>query len=104
MVELDRNIFLFLNSLHTPFLDEVMRIVSMKTVWIPLYLFIIYLLAQKYRDRIWIVLLFTLLLVLITDQVSVAVKNGVERLRPCHEPSLEGMVHLVRGKCGGLYG
>ena len=26
------------------------------------------------------------------------------RLRPCHEPALEGMVHLVNNKCGGKYG
>lgn len=104
MVELDRNIFLFLNSLHAPFFDEVMRVISMKTIWIPLYLFIIFMLVQRYHGKVWIVLLFTLVLVLITDQVSVAVKNAVERFRPCHEPSLEGMVHLVRGKCGGLYG
>ncbi|HUW93410.1 MAG TPA: phosphatase PAP2 family protein [Bacteroidales bacterium] len=104
MVEIDRNIFLFLNSINTPFFDEVMSIVSMKTVWIPLYLFIVYLLARRYRGKVWIVLLFALLLVVITDQVSVAVKNAVERLRPCHEPSLEGMVHLVKGRCGGMYG
>jgi len=26
------------------------------------------------------------------------------RLRPCHEPALEGLVHIVNGKCGGKYG
>jgi len=26
------------------------------------------------------------------------------RLRPCHEPSLEGLVHLVNNKCGGSFG
>jgi undecaprenyl-diphosphatase len=104
MLEADRNIFLFLNSIHSPFFDQVMSILSMKTVWIPLYLFIVWLLVWRYQGKVWIVLLFALLLIVITDQVSVFLKNSVERLRPCHEPSLEGMVHLVAGKCGGMYG
>ena len=104
MVELDRNIFLFLNSLHSPFFDIVMRTLSLRTVWIPLYLFIIYLLAVKYKKRVWLILLFAVLLVVITDQVSVMMKNFIGRLRPCHEPSLQGLIHTVRGHCPGMYG
>jgi undecaprenyl-diphosphatase len=104
MVELDRNIFLFLNSLHSPFFDTVMWIFSLTTVWIPLYLFIIYLLAVKYKKRVWIVLMFVPLLVLITDQVSVLIKDHTERLRPCHDPSLQWLIHTVHGYCGGIYG
>jgi undecaprenyl-diphosphatase len=104
MVELDRTIFLFLNSLHSPFLDTVMWTLSLRTVWIPLYLFIIYLLAVKYKKRVWLILLFAVLLVVITDQVSVMMKNFIGRLRPCHEPSLQGLIHTVRGHCPGMYG
>jgi len=104
MVELDRTIFLFLNSLHTPFLDSVMWTISLRAVWIPLYLFIIYLLAVKYKKRIWLILLVIVLLVVITDQVSVMMKNFIGRLRPCHEPLLQGLVHTVKGHCGGMYG
>jgi undecaprenyl-diphosphatase len=104
MVELDRTIFLFLNSLHSPFFDIVMRTLSLRTVWIPLSLFIIYLLAVKYKKRVWLILLFAVLLVVITDQVSVMMKNFIGRLRPCHEPSLQGLIHTVRGHCPGMYG
>jgi undecaprenyl-diphosphatase len=104
MVELDRTIFIFLNSLHSPFLDTVMWTLSLRAVWIPLYLFIIYLLAVKYKKRIWLVLIFVVLLVVITDQVSVMMKNFIGRLRPCHEPLLQGLVHTVKGHCGGMYG
>ena len=104
MVELDRTIFLFLNSLHTPFLDSVMWILSMRTVWIPLYVLIIWLLAEKYGKRVWIPLVLVPVLVLLTDQGSDLFKNLVERPRPCHEPTLAGMVHTVKGYCGGMYG
>jgi len=104
MIELDRSLFIAINSLHSPFFDGVMYFFSMKAVWIPFYLFIIYLLTTRYKRKIWVILVFALILVLLTDQISVMIKNTVERLRPCHEPSLEGLIHLVRGKCGGMYG
>lgn len=104
MVELDRTIFLFLNSLHTPFLDRVMLAVSMRTVWIPFYILIAWLLILKYGKRVWIPLALVPVLVLLTDQGSNLLKNLVERPRPCHEPLLEGLVHTVNGRCGGMYG
>jgi undecaprenyl-diphosphatase len=104
MVELDRTIFLFLNSLHTPFLDRVMLIVSMRPVWIPFYVLIAWLLVLKYGKRVWIPIALVPVLVLLTDQGSNLLKNLVERPRPCHEPLLEGLVHTVNGRCGGMYG
>ncbi len=104
MVELDRTLFLFLNSLHTPFLDRVMWGLSTRTVWIPFYVLIVWLLAAKYGKRVWIPLVLVPVLVVLTDQGSNLIKNLVERPRPCHEPALEGMVHIVRGRCGGMYG
>jgi len=47
MIELDRDIFLFLNSLNTPFLDQIMRVVSMRVVWIPFYAVMVWLLATR---------------------------------------------------------
>ena len=104
MVELDRTIFLFINSLHTPFLDRVMWVLSMRMVWIPFYVLIIWLLAGRYRERVWIPLVLVPVLVLLTDQGSNLLKNFVERPRPCHEPVLAGLVHTVKGYCGGMYG
>lgn len=104
MVELDRNIFLFINSLHAPLLDGVMWVLSMRTVWIPLYLIIIWLLANRYGKRVWIPLILVPVLVVITDQGSGLIKNLIERPRPCHEPSLAGLVYTVKGYCGGMYG
>ena len=40
-----------------------------------------------------------------TDQfTSGLMKPFFERLRPSHEPALEGMVHMVSGYSGGKYG
>lgn len=104
MIELDRQIFLFLNSLNTPFLDKLMWIVSMKAVWIPLYLAIIWMVMKKYGRRGWIPVALIPVLVLIDDQGSTFLKNLVARPRPCHEPAITGMVHTVNGYCAGMYG
>ncbi|MDZ7636042.1 MAG: phosphatase PAP2 family protein [Bacteroidales bacterium] len=103
MIELDQKLFLFLNSLHSPFFDMVMWILSLKTVWIPLYVAIIWMITRKYGRNAWIPLLIIPVLVLIDDQGSTMLKNLTQRPRPCHEPDLAGMVHTLRGHCGGMY-
>jgi len=101
---LDQQLFLFLNSLNSPFLDQVMHAISGRVIWVPLYLTILIFLGIKYKRKFLIILLFIILAATLADQVSVLFKNLVERLRPCHESSLEGLVHLVNGECGGQFG
>ena len=103
--QLDQNLFLFLNSINSPFWDKVMFAISTTLIWVPLYLAIMIYLGIKYKRKILIIIPFIILSVILADQTSVHLfKNGFHRLRPCHEPSLAGMVHLVNDECGGLYG
>lgn len=106
MIErLDQQLFLFLNSLNSPFFDQLMHAISGKLIWAPLYLAILVYLGVKYKRRFIIILLIIILGVTLADQISVHLfKNVFQRLRPCHEPSLEGLVHLFNGECGGQYG
>lgn len=101
---LDQQFFLFLNSFNSPFWDQVMSIISGVITWVPLYLVILIVLGFKYKRKFLVLILVIIIAVTLSDQVSVLIKNGVHRLRPCHEPSLEGLVHLVKGYCGGKYG
>ncbi len=101
---LDQQLFLTLNGWNSPFWDQVMYVISGRVTWIPLYLGIIWALWQKYGKKLIVILLFVVLAVAMSDRLSVAVKNCVKRPRPCHEKLLEGMVHTVKGKCGGKYG
>jgi undecaprenyl-diphosphatase len=100
---LDQQLFLFLNSFHSPFWDQVMYTVSGKIIWIPLYISILIFIGIKYKRKFIIIILFIILAATLADQTSVLFKNLFERLRPCHEPSLEGLIHLVNGECGGKY-
>jgi len=102
--QLDQQLFLFLNSANSPFWDKVMFFLSMKVVWAPLYLVILIYLGKKYKRKFRIIILFVILAVALTDQTALIIKYSFDRLRPCHEPSLQGLVHMVKGECGGKFG
>ncbi len=101
---LDTQLFLFLNGIHNGFWDFVMYWVSDKLIWIPLYLYFLYLIYKYYKKDMLYILLAIVLLIVASDQISVHLfKNVFMRLRPCHNPELEGLIHLVKGQCGGQY-
>lgn len=102
---LDRELFLFLNGMHHDSLDQLMIWISDKFVWIPFYILLIGLIIRKHEWRSLIIVVPALiLLITLSDQISVQVfKNGFERLRPCHNEELSGLIHLL-GNCGGKYG
>jgi len=71
-------------------------------IWIPLYLVFLYLVIRHYKWQTLIILVFTVLMILVSDQLTNLVKESVQRLRPSHEPGL--MVHIVDAYKGGTYG
>lgn len=104
LLEIDRSLFLLINGWHTPFLDQLMFFVSKVWIWVPLYLiFIGYAIRRWKLESIWIILAFVICVVA-TDQLTNLTKEFFQRLRPSHEPLLEGLVHHVNGYVGGRYG
>lgn len=101
---IDQQLFLFLNSINSPFWDQVMHILTGKIIWVPLYLAILIYLGIRYKRKFLIILLFIILAATMADQISVFIKNAVMRPRPCHEPLLTGLVHTFNGECGGSFG
>ena len=101
----DTGLLLFFNSMHNSFFDGFMYGFTQILVWVPLYISVIYVLIKtKKFDALWLILSLVLCVV-ICDQISSGIiKNTVQRLRPSHEPSLNGMVHLVNGYTGGRFG
>jgi undecaprenyl-diphosphatase len=100
---LDQQLFLFLNSLNSPFWDQVMHAISGRVIWVPLYITILIFLGIRYKRKFIVLLLFIILAAVMADQSSVLIKNLVQRLRPCYEPALDGLVHTVNGECGGRF-
>lgn len=110
--EMDRELFLFLNSQYTHSLDYLMILFSARLPWLPLYLAIIFSLFWKCsfdmsregffnkivfekRDRKagWIMLAAILATFFLTDFLSNQIKYMVDRLRPGWDPCT---YHLAR--------
>ncbi len=105
LVNLDTDLFLYLNRLHTDTWDEIMWWVSNKYASIPLYLTVLFFVFKKYKFKGFIFVIALIFAVTIADKLSVHLfKNVFERLRPCHNPEISKLVHIVRNKCGGQYG
>lgn len=103
LLQLDLELFLAINGVGNSFLDEVIPFYRHKLFWVPLYVYIVVFLLQKFpQNGLWI-LLFVTLSIGISDTVSSKwIKNSVQRLRPCNDPVLREEVTL-RIRCGGGY-
>jgi undecaprenyl-diphosphatase len=100
----DTELFLFLNGWHTPLMDTAMYWITDRFFWIPFYVLIVYLLLKKFRwQGLWMVLTIVVAIVLADQLASGLFKPFFARYRPCHELSIQPLVHVVRG-CGGQYG
>lgn len=103
ILEIDKELFLYLNSFYNDFWDTIMLLITRKETWLPFYLIIIYFFIKNYRSKAFLIVIVAGLTIFASDQISVLIKETVLRLRPVHEPEIEGLVHNVLRK-GGLYG
>lgn len=105
LIQIDTDVFLFLNGLHSSWLDPIMFQLTKQLVWTPLFAFVIYALFKNHKKDAWWYLLGIAFVILFSDQlISSFMKPYFGRLRPSHQPELEGLVHLVNNYRGGLYG
>lgn len=105
LVDLDKSLFIFLNSLGLEFFDSLWMFITDKRSSIPLYLFLIYFIYKKLSKTEFIkYLVFIIILIVFTDQTSNLFKDYFERLRPCHDETINSHIRIVKASCGGLYG
>lgn len=110
LIGIDTKILYFINGLNSPFLDEVMWLISKPMLSIPIYLFFIYLFYNREGKNLWRPLLAVVLVVTLADRISVeCFKDVVCRLRPSHTAGIMENLHFYvksNGEAyqGGLYG
>lgn len=104
LINLDHLAWYYLNVLgHTPFLDAVIPYLRNQWTWAPLYLFLAVFMPLNFGRKgvMWCV--FFLLTFSFSDYISASViKPHFVRLRPCNDPELSKMVHLLV-PCGSGY-
>lgn len=103
IIQEDKELFVYLNTLGSQPFDQFWILVSEKFIWIPLYIIFLYLIYKNYKwKNLVYIMIFVALGVTISDQLAGIFKDGIARLRPCHDPSLD---HLMRDLgCGGQFG
>ncbi|MEL7585538.1 MAG: phosphatase PAP2 family protein [Prolixibacteraceae bacterium] len=100
---LDRNLFLYFNGNHTPYWDAVMALLTGTGYWVLFYAPLLYFIIKKFGVKAIIVLVLLAVAIVISDQSANLMKHAVQRLRPTHDASFQGLVHYVVTK-GGQYG
>lgn len=104
LIHLDQQLFLWLNGLHTSWLDGFMYALTYKYTWVPFYLMLIYFFFKEYGWKGFYVLVAVILTITLSDQITSGfMKPFFARWRPCHDPKIGSLVHVVHG-CGGSYG
>ena len=83
IISLDQEFFLLLNGLGSPLFDSFWMLLTNKALNISIYILLLTYFLKKTDLRSFLILLFfTALLVLITDQTTNLFKEGFQRLRP----------------------
>lgn len=97
LIQIDKALFKILNGEWTnPFFDWIMLWLRNPEVWMPLYIFLlIFLIINFKKQALWIII-FAVITAAITDSVSSHIfKPYFNRLRPCRDPDMLGMVRLL---------
>lgn len=105
LIQYDKELFLFLNNLGTQTWDGFWMTYTTKFNWVPLYAVLLYLIYKNLNKKVFILtILVIVLMITFTDQITNLFKHGLQRLRPCHNEDINGLMRLVKSSCGGKYG
>ncbi len=102
--EIDISILQYINGHHNGLLDTIMWYVSEKTPWIPLYIILLFVLIRQYKIKVIWVLIFIAALVVLSDQLSVLIKNFIERPRPGYNTEINETLRYLNNYKGGQFG
>lgn len=106
LLDFERGAFLFLNGIHTSYLDQFVWLYTGKIAWIPIALFILFVICYKknWKESALILLSIVLVITLCDQFASSICKPLFARLRPTQHPEFMEEVHTVFGYRGGKYG
>lgn len=102
----EREAFFFMNGSDSVFFDRFMWLYSGKVVWLPLAVFILFILIykNKWKESLLILLGIVLVITLCDQFTSHLCKPVFSRFRPTHHPDFMEHVKTVFGYRGGRYG
>ena len=97
IIKQDKELFIYLNSLGSETWDGFWVLVTNQFAWIPLFLFMFFLIFKAYGWKKGLLLIFIVaLLVAFSDQFVNFIKNYFERLRPNNDPSINKLIRILK--------
>lgn len=106
LLAFDRSLFLFINSLHSEWLNPVMVFFSGGLIWLPLILVPIGIAYGKLNKKLFFLFVLFIIMSIIASDVtsSYIFKNIFTRMRPCRLVELRDLINNFGQRCGGKFG
>ena len=106
LLPLERNLFLALNRAGSPFWDDAMWTYTGIVTWVPMFLFIIYIVFRNQKTKEGLLVLGSIILIILFSQVVSALlfKPLFQRYRPTYHLDFKDIVSIVNDFRGGDYG
>jgi undecaprenyl-diphosphatase len=97
LIHIDKELFVFLNNLGSEPFDAFWLIITKQLHWSPFFVAVFYLLQRKLGwKNLGIIILFLAVLITFTDQITNLFKNYFQRLRPCNDEEISGIIRIVK--------
>lgn len=97
ILEIDKAVFLWLNSLGSETFDPIWLVITRFTSWFPVFAVFLYLAFKRLGWKHALLLIGCVALLLtITDQATNLFKFYFERLRPVNNPDFDGIMREVQ--------
>ena len=106
ITNIDTQLTLFLNGSDSVMLDAIAVTATKTSTWIPLGILLLYVLIRMkdWKNALLVILCVAIAITLADQMASGIFKPLVARLRPSHNPELQGVIDLVSDYRGGRYG
>ena len=97
IIDLDKSLFVFLNNLGSEPFDGIWILITKQFNWIPFFLLLLVILYKKIgQKQLLIAMLVVTVMITFSDQTINLIKNTVQRLRPCNDEELNGLIRVVK--------
>lgn len=101
LLELDKNLLIYLNNLGSETWDGLWLIITNKLSSIPLYALLLFLIYKKLGLKYLLAIVFVIAtMITFTDQITNVFKDGFMRARPCRAEGVMEYIRFVAVRCG----
>lgn len=97
IIDLDKSLFIFLNNLGSKPFDAIWLLITKQFNWIPFFLLLLVILYKKIGTKQLLVALLSIAaLITFTNELTDIIKFSVQRIRPCNDEELVGLIRIVK--------